>query len=77
MIITGEQVGWARRVLGWTTQNLADASALPLRIVELAVRSVGEVNITRAQAIVVKHALHKAGVTVSADGVAPRTAGPT
>ena len=77
MIISGQQVGTALGLLRWTVQDLADASALPFQIVKLAVRSTGKVDVTTAQAIVLKHALDKAGVTFSSDGVALRTAKPT
>ena len=66
-MLTGRQLRQARALLNWRNEDLASRAGLPLGVVQRAEADDGEANVTMAHAIVLKHALARAGIEFHTD----------
>lgn len=73
-MLTGRQIRDARALLRWNRNDLAKRSAVPVAIIHRAEADDGEADISRAHAIVLKHAIVGAGVEITPEGVRLRAA---
>ena len=61
-MLTGQHIRDACALLGWSRYDLQPQTALPLVIVDILLGSVGALNGTLADEIILKEAFHRAGV---------------
>ncbi len=61
-MLTGHQVRQTCELLGWTRYDLHRFTALPLVVIDRVMGSKARIDSTLAREIIVKEALHRAGV---------------
>lgn len=67
-MLTGSHLRQACELLQWDRYEMQRRTALPLFVIDLLMRSPGDLNGTRADEIILKNAFHRAGVEFISDG---------
>lgn len=75
-MMTGQQIRAARALLGWTTQQLAEASGVHYATLSRAEQTDGVPNMRASKLAIVQNSLEAAGIIFVPDGEYDGTGGP-